>query len=99
MQAIFTLPIASHHPTFKGHFPGMPIVPGVVLLDEVLHFFAQELGMKAAQVSQAKFLSPVRPGDKVALRYEAASETSLRFYLSSGDRQIATGVVRMQEKP
>lgn len=95
-QAGFILPIAAEHPAFAGHFPGMPIVPGVVLLDEVLHFFEQELGLCAVQVSQAKFLSPVRPGEKVELRYEAGNEGSLRFHLSSAGRQIATGVVRVK---
>lgn len=96
-QASFTLPIAADHPAFAGHFPGLPIVPGVVLLDEVLHFLEHEQGMVAAQISQAKFLSPVRPGEIVELRYESGNEGNLRFYLTSADRQIATGVVRVKE--
>ena len=28
--------IHANHPTLPGHFPGAPLVPGVVILDEVL---------------------------------------------------------------
>lgn len=52
------------HPVFAGHFPGQPIVPGVVLLDRAILFGEMLLGKKVAswQVGNAKFLSPVLPG-------------------------------------
>jgi len=97
-QTVFTLPVAADHPAFRGHFPGMPIVPGVVLLDEVLHVLEREVGVAVAQISQAKFLSPVQPGEQVELRYEPGNAESLRFTLTCGDRQIATGAVRVKAK-
>lgn len=95
-QERFILPIAADHPAFAGHFPGMAIVPGVVLLDEVVRFLEQKHGVTAVQVSQAKFLSPVRPGEIVELTHESGNEGALRFFLASGGRQIATGVIRVQ---
>jgi 3-hydroxymyristoyl/3-hydroxydecanoyl-(acyl carrier protein) dehydratase len=31
-----TLTIANDHPALAGHFPGHPVVPGVLVLDEVI---------------------------------------------------------------
>ena len=53
------------HPVFAGHFPGQPIVPGVVLLDQAILFAEKMLACPAGnwQVGNAKFLSPVLPGE------------------------------------
>lgn len=90
------LPIAAGHPAFAGHFPGMPIVPGVVLLDEALHAIGAALGidLSACQVSSAKFLSPVRPGEPVQVRFETLSSGAVRFDIVSDERMVATGSVR-----
>lgn len=42
-----------------GHFPGRPVIPGVVLLDAALVAFAIEPPLR---LEQAKFLRPCLPG-------------------------------------
>lgn len=94
------LPIAADHPAFSGHFPGTPIVPGVVLLDEALHAIGAELGadMAACQISSVKFHSPVRPGEPVLVRFETMNSGAIRFDIMSDERKIATGSIRTAQE-
>jgi 3-hydroxyacyl-[acyl-carrier-protein] dehydratase len=96
MMADIDLPIAPDHPAFAGHFPGTPIVPGVVLLDLALVAIGTALGqeLSACHINSVKFLSPVKPGEPVQLRYEAQASGAIRFDLSSGERKVASAVVR-----
>ncbi|MDR1229613.1 MAG: AMP-binding protein [Azoarcus sp.] len=54
---------------FEGHFPGFPLLPGVVQLDWAAHFAHLYFGFDAAaaNVSGLKFLNIVRPGDALQL--------------------------------
>ena len=38
------LELAADHPAYRGHFPGRPVLPGVVLLAEVMHAVALGTG-------------------------------------------------------
>ncbi|GAB3545993.1 hypothetical protein GCM10027343_23220 [Noviherbaspirillum agri] len=90
------LPIAPDHPAFAGHFPGTPIVPGVVLLDETLHAIGSALGMdlSSCDISSVKFLSPVSPGEAVHASFDMTSTGAIKFDIVSGERKIATGSIR-----
>ena len=37
----YSFTIKSTHPSLKGHFPSNPIVPGVVILDEVINIIKE----------------------------------------------------------
>ena len=70
------------HPAFAGHFPGQPLLPGVVLLGEVLEVLMREapeaVGTQPC-VSAVKFLAPVRPGASLEIRWTAPGPQRLRF--------------------
>ncbi len=98
--------VPMQHPAFDGHFPGAPLLPGVVLLDEVLRVVAMErpdgapaaTGSKAQAMSgwtiaTAKFLQPVRPGDTLTLEHESLANGAIRFAIRSGGRAVATGTL------
>jgi 3-hydroxyacyl-[acyl-carrier-protein] dehydratase len=94
------LPIPTDHPAYAGHFPGRPILPGVVLLDAALHALTTRHGMKATtgQLKTAKFLSPVRPGEPLTLHYAESPTGGFRFEIrcldSDGrERGVARGSV------
>jgi 3-hydroxymyristoyl/3-hydroxydecanoyl-(acyl carrier protein) dehydratase len=92
MGDIQTLQIPPQHPAFEGHFPGAPLLPGVVLLDEML----QVLGATPAQgwtIATAKFLHPVRPGETLTFEHERLVSGGVRFIIRSADRPVASGML------
>ena len=96
--------IAADHPALAGHFPGRPIIPGVVLLDQVILAACAWLNVKESsqhcEIANAKFLSPVAPGEALQLqlnRQSSAEFESLRFEISSGERRIASGALRLRQ--
>lgn len=58
------LSIAADHPSLPGHFPGRPVVPGVVLLDYVGATLAgQWPAWRLAGLPSVKFVRPLLPGE------------------------------------
>ena len=85
--------IAASHPALPGHFPGNPVVPGVVLLDEVIGALQQQLGraVRITALPNAKFLSPLLPGQEFGIDITLKNEGSASFSLYSGDIRVLTG--------
>ena len=84
------------HPAFDGHFPGNPIVPGVLLLDAAIHALGDSAGSGEGvlRVESAKFVGVVRPGDALALELQPAQGAGAwRFALRHGERMVARGVL------
>lgn len=90
-QVMFHIP--ADHPAFAGHFPGIPIVPGVLLLDEVIHTIAEATGQSYWQIASVKFLSPLGPGVSVLIEHEMQANGAIRFEIQEGGRRIVTGSV------
>lgn len=84
------LPVEHDHPAYAGHFPGRPILPGVVLLDRAQRALQAACGCTITGVAQAKFLSPVQPGEVLELDYEDTG-TGVRFEIRCAARRIASG--------
>lgn len=82
--------IAADHPAYAGHFPGMPITPGVVLLDEAMHRIAQseKLDLRQCKISNAKFLKPVLPGTPLVLHYERRPNGSINFEIKDHEESV-----------
>ena len=68
--AAFEFAVASAHPALAGHFPGRPIVPGVLLLDRVM----AALGRPVARVRQVKFAAALLPDETARVEFRADGE-------------------------
>jgi len=96
MPVLTTLEVDAGHPALAGHFPGSPVLPGVVLLDEALRALERANGGAPQRwtIGAAKFLKPVQPGETLTLECEPLPNGSMRFAISSAGRAVATGVLR-----
>jgi 3-hydroxyacyl-[acyl-carrier-protein] dehydratase len=98
-----TLVIPPQHPAFGGHFPGAPLVPGVVLLDEMLRVLEIDGSVewsaapgKGWTLASAKFLHPVRPGETLTFEHKILPNGSIRFSIRSADSDstlVASGTL------
>jgi 3-hydroxymyristoyl/3-hydroxydecanoyl-(acyl carrier protein) dehydratase len=85
MSASFqtALRIDAAHPALAGHFPGRPVVPGVVLLERVATAFKGWRGARVGKLD-AKFMKPLLPGEDamIELRGDGAR---VRFRVTGAD--------------
>lgn len=87
--------ISADHPSFAGHFPKFPVLPGAVLLDETLRCIADERGLDLTQwcIASAKFLDVVRPGDALSLEHDAPTSGLIRFTVRVANRNVFNGTL------
>ena len=65
--------VRSDEPWFPGHFPGNPVLPGVLVLESLAQIggvLAQEAGMRLLAIDKAKLRRPVVPGERLELKAE-----------------------------
>ena len=95
----FAFAIGHDHPSLAGHFPGAPIVPGVVLLERVLAAIEATHGIAGPlRLPQVKFLRPLLPGERAEVEIEETASTAggarrWRFRVLRGETVRATGEV------
>ncbi len=96
------LSFATDHPTAAGHFPSNPIIPGALLLDEIVAILVSPvLPDKKITIRSAKFFHPVRPGDAVNLRWQPVGHAAIRFecWLIRDHAIAASGTIDLVAAP
>lgn len=93
VEAEYRWHVPAEHPALPGHFPGRPIVPGVVLLDRAIAFAEAMLDRHglAWQIGNAKFLSPVGPGETLRFVLVEKAGGGVAFIVRAADRDVASG--------
>lgn len=98
---------------FSGHFPGRPIMPGVLIIEAMAQaaivLFAQSKDVpKDKKMAyylgnvKVRFFSPVFPGDQLKIKVEPLKMLSAAAIVSVegtvGDRKIAEGELALSAK-
>ncbi len=86
---------ASDHPALAGHFPSNPIIPGALLLDEVVRAVSRPGRDQTMVFRTAKFFRPVRPGETICIRWQDQKNGGIKFEcrLVQGDTLAVAGTV------
>ena len=93
--------LQADHPASRGHFAGNPIIPGAVLLSEATEAIAHDLAAPpgSIQVRSAKFLRPVRPGDRVLIRFDRDERGGIRFSCDVEGKPVLAGQMTCSAPP
>jgi 3-hydroxyacyl-[acyl-carrier-protein] dehydratase len=80
----FDILLNPKHPLYDGHFPGMPVTPGVVVLSIVRDCGSEMLGkhIRFASIENCKFLAAIRP--------DINPRFSLHIQMKADNRLLAT---------
>ena len=82
--------IPAQHPSLPGHFPGQPVVPGVVLLDCVSAALESAGAGRLRRITAVKFLAPLLPEQDAELLARCDGMRA-RFRIQRGDTPILSG--------
>jgi 3-hydroxymyristoyl/3-hydroxydecanoyl-(acyl carrier protein) dehydratase len=89
------LRIAADHPSLPGHFPGRPLVPGVIVLDRVVAAIERECGARIVALPQVKFASPLLPEQDAELHIEEKAGR-LHFNVQRDGMPVASGIAETE---
>ena len=83
---------------FAGHFPGAPVLPGVVQLDWCMRLARERLALRGAfrALEKIRFLAPIGPDMKLTLRLELKGER-LAFDYSGNEKKYSSGIFVFRE--
>jgi len=107
-SAVGTKTFAPDDPMFRGHFPGDPLVPGVILTEALAQVGGIAVGdpgrgLRLAAIKAMKFPGSARPGDLIELRATKsggmAGLVQCTVEARVGDRVVAEGVIVLAEPP
>lgn len=83
--------ISERHLALAGHFPGSPVVPAVVLLNETLSGVTDVYpNVRIKGFKRVKFLKAVLPGEMIQVRLKP-TETGIDFQAYKDEKRVFGG--------
>jgi 3-hydroxyacyl-[acyl-carrier-protein] dehydratase len=86
--------IHADHPSLPGHFPGAPLVPGVVILDEVVAALDEwRRDSQLSGIRGVKFLAPLKPEQPFTISLSSTTKDAgeVSFCCRAEERVIVEG--------
>lgn len=92
LRYVTSLAFPLEHASYAGHFPGNPVVAGVLLLDAIVEATELWLGrpVGVSRLPTVKFLTPLRPGQEARLELELVGP-QLGFTVTRDTTVVAKG--------
>jgi len=78
----FRFSIPPDHPALPGHFPGRPLVPGVLLVDHVLNQVRTSMNSSVSRLQYVKFSSALLPGETAQGSFDV-TEDRIKFIVTT----------------
>ena len=93
----YSFTIKKTHPSLEGHFPNKPVVPGVVILDEVINI-VKTIKPEAIinKIPMVKFTHPLLPEQEVSVEIKEKNETTLSFNCFHNDIKLVMGQLTLK---
>lgn len=92
-MADYVFTIEAGHRCLDGHFPGEPIVPGVMLLAHVERAVARCRGGRLARIVRCKFVAALEPEQPCAIELIVKSASRLQFVCKGPGGCVAHGLI------
>ena len=94
-----TWPIRQHQPTFSGHFPGKPILPGVLIIAHLKATLSEHLDkpLRLSFVKRQKFIAPVEPDLDLTISINQIAQDNDEIHVSyqatANQQRVAKGSI------
>ncbi len=87
----FDLEISPSHPALPGHFPGAPVVPAVVLIEQLAEALQRVTGQPVTRIRQLRLLDLIEPGRRIDVECKEKTPDSWRLTCTVAGKPVAKG--------